>query len=391
MAHRPAEGSELAIVCDTRKSALEEYRKEFGDGLATTDDWRKVIADKSVSAVFVTTPDYLHEEQAVAALEAGKAVYLEKPMAITLAGCDRILETAQRLGGRVYVGHNMRFFPVMRKIRDLVDSGAIGEVQAVWCRHFIDYGGDAYFKDWHSERKNTTGLLLQKGAHDIDMIHWFAGGYTVRTVAMGKLSVYDRAPGRRQPNDPPMVSWSQSHWPPLSQKGISPVIDVEDHTMMLMQLDNGVQASYEQCHYTPDGQRNYTVIGTQGRIENYGDYSTKDNVADVHLWTKRCGADRQAHEVIPVPPIEGSHGGADPLIVQDFLEYIRTGKRVGAEPLAARMSVAAGYLATQSPAEWECSLRCAAGAGLGGRVGETPRHGHGLILGPRSIHARHHQ
>ena len=165
----------------------------------------------------------------------------------------------------------------------------IGEVQAVWCRHFIDYGGDAYFKDWHSERANTTGLLLQKGAHDIDIIHWLAGGYTQRTVAMGKLSVYNRARDRRSADTRGNASFNQANWPPLSQRGFSPEIDVEDHTMMLMQLDNGVQASYEQCHYTPDAQRNYTVIGTQGRIENFGDYSSPGNVAEVYLWTHRCG------------------------------------------------------------------------------------------------------
>ena len=348
LAHRPADGVELAVACDTNPAVLERYRSEFGESLAVTPEWRKVIADRSVQAVFITTPDFLHEEQTVAAMEAGKAVYLEKPMAITLEGCDRILGVVARRDGRLYVGHNMRFFPVMRQIKKLIDDGAIGQVQAVWCRHFVDYGGDAYFKDWHSERCNTTGLLLQKGSHDIDMIHWFAGGYTQRVVAMGRLSVYNRVTDRRPPTTPGIATGNPDHWPPLSQKQLSPMIDVEDHSMMLMQLDNGVQASYEQCHYTPDAQRNYTVIGTQGRIENYGDYPSEESGAEVYVWKKRCGANLRSHETIQVASIEGSHGGADPLIVTDFLDYLRTGRRTGVQLIDARMSVAAGYLATQS-------------------------------------------
>ncbi len=66
----------------------------------------------------------------------------------------------------------------------------IGEVKAAWCRHFVGWGGDFYFKDWHADRRNTTGLLLQKGAHDIDVLHWLCGGFTRRVNALGGLTVY---------------------------------------------------------------------------------------------------------------------------------------------------------------------------------------------------------
>ena len=75
-------------------------------------------------------------------------------------------------------------------MRELIQDGAIGEVKAIWCRHFVGHGGDFYFKDWHADRRRTTGLLLQKGAHDIDVMHWLAGGYTTRVNAMGALTLY---------------------------------------------------------------------------------------------------------------------------------------------------------------------------------------------------------
>jgi len=347
-AHKPEEGSSLVAACDLNQAVLDEYKKEFGEGFTTYTDYREMLDKEKLDGVFVTSPDFLHEEHAVAALERGIGVYLEKPMAITIEGCDRILRTAKKHNARLYVGHNMRFFPVIRKMKEIIDSGKIGDVQAIWCRHFINYGGDAYFKDWHSEQRFSTGLLLQKGAHDIDVIHWLAGGHTVRTVGMGKLSVYNQVLDRRSPSEPGVASWSMDNWPPLSQKKLSPIIDVEDHSMMLMQLSNGVQASYEQCHYTPDSTRNYTIIGTQGRIENFGDYSNEGCEATIAVWSRRCGVTRMGTESYSIPPAKGSHGGSDPLIIGGFVECLRTGKINGATPFDARAAVAAGVQATYS-------------------------------------------
>jgi predicted dehydrogenase len=285
---------------------------------------------------------------AVAAIDRGIHVYLEKPMAITIEGCDRILASAEASGAKLYVGHNMRFFPVIKKMKQIIDSGRIGQVEAIWCRHFISYGGDAYFKDWHSEQQYTTGLLLQKGAHDIDVIHYLAGAHTVRTVGMGKLSVYNRVPDRRKPDEVAPRGAFLANWPPLAQTKISPVIDVEDHSMILMQLANGVQASYEQCHYTPDSYRNYTVIGTAGRIENCNDFSIPEAEAIIRIWDRRVNYIENGTESISIEPNEGSHGGADPLIINAFLQYLKTGHHDGAKPIDARQSVATGVMATHS-------------------------------------------
>lgn len=348
LAHQPENGVRITAACSLTPENLGIYKEQCGKDVLITKDYKEVLAQPDIDGVFVCTPDYLHVEHAVAALKAGKHIFLEKPMAITIEDCDLIMRTAKETGRKLYVGHNMRFFPVMQKLRSLIAEGRIGRVEAVWCRHFISYGGDAYFKDWHSERQYTTGLLLQKGAHDIDIIHWLAGGHTQRVVGMGKLSVYNEVADRRDDTAPPNVEFNIGNWPPLSQKGLSPVINVEDHSMVLMQLNNGVQASYQQCHYTPDDVRNYTIIGTEGRIENYGDFSLPEKWATVHLWNQRNGYNEQGHEVFRIAPVEGTHGGADPLMINDFISYLKTGEATGATPLDARMSVAAGVLATES-------------------------------------------
>jgi len=344
-AHKPEEGVHVVAGADVRDEALEEFREHFGADALTTKDYRDVLARDDIEAVFVTTPDFLHEEHAIAALRAGKAVYLEKPMAITLDGCDRILRTAVEMEGKLYLGHNMRHLSYVLKMKELIDGGAIGKPKVAWCRHFVGYGGDAYFKDWHAERRFSTGLLLQKGAHDIDILHWLCGGYTRRTCAMGALTLYDQIKDRHGPEELGDTSWHLENWPPLSQKGLNPVIDVEDVSMMLMELDNGVFASYQQCHYTPDGWRNYTVIGTQGRIEN--SYDESGNFV-VRLWNRRVHCNPAGDEQYVIPTAAGGHGGADPTAVAEFVRYVREGGKTRTSPIAGRNSVAAGFLATYS-------------------------------------------
>jgi predicted dehydrogenase len=232
-----------------------------------------------------------------------------------------------------------------RKMKQIVDSGDLGEPKVGWCRHFCAYGGDAYFKDWHAERRYSTGLLLQKAAHDIDILHWLMGAYTTRVNAMGALTLYDKITDRRSEDEPADVSWHLENWPPLSQKKLNPVIDVEDVSMMHMQLEHGRFAAYQQCHYSPDGWRNYTVIGEQGRVENFG---TSPGSAVVRVWNRRVAFNPFGDEQHFIPPASGGHGGADPRIVAEFIRYVREGGKVATSPIAARNSVAAGCMATES-------------------------------------------
>jgi predicted dehydrogenase len=343
-AHKPGQGSRVVACCDIDPTLQPQTQEWYGDGVFFTKDYRELLAH-SIDAVFVTTPDYLHEEQGIAALEAGKALYLEKPMAITTSGCDHILRTAYRTGTKLYLGHNMRHMAFVLKMKELIDAGAIGQVKAAWCRHFVGHGGDFYFKDWHAERRYSTGLLLQKAAHDIDVMHWLCGSYTERVNAMGGLTLYDQISDRHAPDEKGDPSARVEHWPPLTQTGLNPVIDVEDLSMMHMRLQNGVYACYQQCHYTPDYWRNYTFIGTEGRVENFG--TTQKN-AVIRLWNQRTNYNPGGDEVFQVVAGSGGHGGSDAKIVAEFVRFVRDGGKTNTSPLAARYSVAAGCAATES-------------------------------------------
>jgi predicted dehydrogenase len=343
-AHQPDRGFEVAALCDTDPAALAKATERLGV-TDTLDDYRKLLTRSDIDAVIIMTPDDTHEAIAIECLHAGKAVYLEKPMAITIESSDAILRAAYETGTRLYVGHNMRHMGVVRTMRDVIARGDIGEPKTVWVRHFVSYGGDYYFKDWHAERARTTGLLLQKAAHDLDVVHWLAGGFTRRVSAFGDLMVYGGLP-RRAEGTPRPAGWlKEFDWPPTARRDLNHRIEVEDVSVMNMTLDNGVIAAYQQCHFAPDYFRNYTVIGTEGRLENFG-----DGPGDVvKVWnTGPTGYRGDADIAYRVPDATGSHGGADGAIMAEFARFVREGGVTDTSPVAARMSVAAGYMATLS-------------------------------------------
>lgn len=161
--HKPNGGRSVVVAgADVSPQERAHFHEKNGQNPFTTRDYQELLARQDVDAVAVCSPDFCHEEHAVAVLEAGKHLFLEKPMAITTEGCDRILNAWRASGNRMMIGFNMRYMNIFRTMKEIVDSGAIGEVKAVWVRHFVGHGSDFYYHDWHATRQNATSLLLQK-------------------------------------------------------------------------------------------------------------------------------------------------------------------------------------------------------------------------------------
>lgn len=353
-AHDPANGVEIVagtdIFPEQRAAFQERYRQKFGQAVRVYADYHEMIERENLDGVFITTPDYCHEEQACYALRCRVPVYLEKPLAITIEGADRILQTAYDTRTALMAGHNMRHMEFTNRMRELILAGAIGEVKAIWCRHFISYGGDAYFRDWHADRSNTTSLLLQKGAHDIDIIHWLANARSVRVNGFGASSLYAGLARRPAKNGSPCPCVaeirSRKAWPPENTGDYYPQITNEDINMISMQLANGVQANYMQCHFTPDACRNYTVIGTQGRLENYGDCGS---AAVIQLWNKRSDSfSLTGEETYRLSGRDARHEDADRAIVQSFVDILRGKAHPVSTPQGGRYAVATGFYGAQS-------------------------------------------
>ena len=351
-AHQIENGVEVVAGADIYNEQLQSFIERYREKGSTVKgylDYREMIEKENLDGVVITSPDFCHEEHATFALKNKVAVYLEKPIAITLEGADKILQTAMENKTRLMLGHNMRYMAFVLKMREIIQSGMIGDVKAIWCRHFISYGGDAYFRDWHADSAKTGSLLLQKGAHDIDVIHWLANSRTVRASGIGSLSVYGNLPRRdKEKLDGLTIAdvWTKDHWPPLEQKGFSPLMDNEDINMVNLQLANGLHACYMQCHFTPDSCRNYTIIGTKGRIENYGNYGEK---CHVQVWNQRTDAFNLEGDITyRMPEVREGHGGADEKIINSFIGMLRGEEVPNSTPQGARYAVAAGLMGAKS-------------------------------------------
>jgi predicted dehydrogenase len=357
--HQPEGRSVVAAGADISPEALEIFREKVNKEAFVTQDYRKLLARTDLDAVAITSPDFTHEEYVCAAFEAGKHVFCEKPMAITTEGCDRMLRAWKASGKKFMIGFNMRYMNIFRVMKDIVDAGTIGAIKAVWVRHFVGTGGQWYYHDWHGASRNTTGLLLQKASHDIDMIHWITGHYGRRVVGFGSLDYY----GGGKPDDlvcnecderDTCVEYQHTEGQAnqMNMCVFRQEIDVEDNSTIMFELDNGIKATYMQCHYTPDYCRNYTFIGTEGRMENLDDNSQ----VIVKLRDRSQRWKNLADLSYDVKPASGGHGGADPLIARDFVEMILDDKEPLAPPLAGRMSVAVGCAGTHSIRNGSCMV-----------------------------------
>jgi len=350
--HNPDGRSIVVGATDVSDEALDWFRTNINKEGFVTKDYRKLLDRKDIDAIAVMSPDWTHEQYVCDAFDAGKHVFTEKPMAITTEGCDRMLRAWVNSGKQFMVGFNMRYMNIFRVMKDAIDSGIIGEVKVVWVRHFVGHGGEWYYHDWHGTSRHSTGLLLQKASHDIDMIHWITGQYTTKVAAFGGLDYY----GGDKPNNlrcsdcnekDACVEYQHVNGASVNKKDqcvFRKEIDVEDNSTMMMLLQGGIKATYMQCHFTPDYCRNYTFIGTEGRVENLDDGSK----VIVRLRNQSKRWKNLAHYDLNIKPASGGHGGADPLECRDFVDMMLTGKKPLSTPLAGRMSVATGCAATWS-------------------------------------------
>lgn len=349
--HNPSGKSVVVAAADVLPDRLEDFKRDLNldeDAFLTTD-YRELLTREDIDAIVVASPDQFHEEQAIAAFEAGKHVFLEKPIAITIEGCDNVLRAWKKSGKHLMVGFNMPYTRMFQTVKEIVDSGVIGEIKAVWVRHFVGLGSLYYYHDWHANSQNTTSLLLQKGSHDIDLIHWIAGQYSKKVTAFGSLDVF----GGDKPNDLTCLECPDNETCTEAilddeehrryQCAFRQEVDVEDNNVVIMELDGGIKACYLECHFTPDYHRNFVFIGTEGRVEN----SQPDN--KVWVKTRKSNTWRELSDrTYDIKPVDGGHWGADKELCKDFIDLILYDKEPLSNPIAARMSVAVGCAAAES-------------------------------------------
>jgi len=166
----------LAVLAEASQDLAERKAQELGFARAT-GDWRSLVADPAVDVVSITTPNAFHPEMAIAALEAGKHVWCEKPMATKLEDAERMLAAARASAKVAALGYNYIQNPIVRLIRRLLDEGRIGDVNHVRIEMDEDFMADPeQLFYWKSEASSGHGALDDFGVHGLSLIWVLFGG-----------------------------------------------------------------------------------------------------------------------------------------------------------------------------------------------------------------------
>ena len=174
-------GSRVVAVMSRNPSKAQSYAERHNIPRWYSDAWQ-LIQDPDVNAVYIATPPSSHATYAIMAMKAGKTVYVEKPLAATYADCQRVNHIAQQTGVKCFVAYYRRYLPYFLKVKELVDSGAIGNVINVQIRFAVpprDLDYNEQNLPWRVQRDIAGGgYFYDLAPHQLDLLQMFFGPIT---------------------------------------------------------------------------------------------------------------------------------------------------------------------------------------------------------------------
>jgi inositol 2-dehydrogenase len=295
----------LVSVSDVVPDRAEAIADEFGAGSWTTD-YQEILADDEIQAVFVTSPTSTHREVVVAAAEAGKAIFCEKPIALTLDDTDDMIAAIERHGVMFQAGFMRRFDRGYAVAKQKIEAGAIGQPIT-----FKSIGRDPFCPDLEYARPNVSGgLILDMAIHDFDLGRWLMDAEVQRVYTEGGTLAF----------------------PQLDTVG-----DI-DNAVVNMRFENGTLGNVEVSRNAIYGYDIRTeILGTKGGI-NVGYYR--------HTPLLVMTGDGIQHDMVPY--IVERFGDAYRTQTQDFMERVLDDQVPAVTARDARAALVIGLAATRS-------------------------------------------
>jgi predicted dehydrogenase len=166
------ENAELIGVVDHRPERLGKFAEEFGvDAFSSMDEF---VNAKEVDAIDVCLPTFLHKDATIAAAQAGKHVFCEKPMALSLEDADAMIEACENAGVRLMIGHCIRFWPEYSLLKEIADDNRYGELKSINLTRYGEYPHWSS-EDWLGDPRKSGGGALDMHIHDTDYAHYLLG------------------------------------------------------------------------------------------------------------------------------------------------------------------------------------------------------------------------
>ena len=225
-------GCELAWLCDASDATLERVGTQH-PGARRTNDLAEVLADGGVDAVVLATPVPTHADLAERVLDAGKHCFVEKPLATTVADAERAVAAAGRAGRLLMVGHLLEYHPGVAKLKEIADSGELGELHYVYS-HRLNLG----------KLRTDENALWSLGAHDVSVLLHLLGEEPSEVEARGEAYMHDQ---------------------------------VEDVVFCHMRFPSGKAAHMHLSWLDPHKERRFTVVGSK-RMAQFDDMDLERKV-----------------------------------------------------------------------------------------------------------------
>ncbi|PYI53615.1 Gfo/Idh/MocA family protein [Paenibacillus flagellatus] len=249
----------MKAICGRNEAGVNQAAKQFGWEEAVTD-WRELVRRDDIDLVDINAPSDAHKEIAIEAAKAGKHLFCEKPLALTLADAREMLEAAEAAGVKHMIGFNYRFAPAVRLAKKLIDEGRLGRIYHFRAVFLQDWILDPDFPLVWRLDKNVAGSGSHGdlGAHLIDMAHYLIGEMT-DVVGMSETFIKER----------PMPSSMTG----LSARGSKDApkgpVTVDDATLFLARFRNGALGSFEATRFAA-GHRctnGFEINGSLGSVQ----------------------------------------------------------------------------------------------------------------------------
>ncbi|ACX66192.1 Gfo/Idh/MocA family protein [Paenibacillus sp. Y412MC10] len=250
---------EMVAICGRNASAVQEAADQLGWRESVTD-WKQLVNREDIDLIDINAPSDAHKEIAMAAAKAGKHIFCEKPLALTLADAREMLQAAEDAGVTHMVGFNYRFSPAVRLAKKLIDSGRLGQIY-----HFRAW----FLQDWIMDPQFPLVWRLQKevagsgshgdlGAHLIDLAHYLVGDMQ-EVIGMSETFIKERPIASEMTG----LSAKGSEGGPMGQ------VTVDDATLFMTRFENGALGSFEATRFAA-GHRStnsFEINGSLGSVK----------------------------------------------------------------------------------------------------------------------------
>ncbi|MCY2931613.1 MAG: Gfo/Idh/MocA family oxidoreductase [Planctomycetota bacterium] len=309
---------QVTAVCDISEKAAATVRKFLGGAPRIYVDYRDLLTDPSIQWVMIGSWNCLHAEQTVAAFRAGKNVFCEKPLATTIDDCLAMRDAWQASGKTFVLGYTLRYSAMYRKIKELIDSGAIGTPISLDFNETLPFAHGGYVHaGWRSQTRFSGPHVLEKNCHDIDMANWLLASLPVKAASFGGCNFFTPQYRRRIDQIGPTPDGKKAYCDWWNALGFDPPPadpfradkDIADNLVAILEYANGVRASFHVNHNAGLPERRIYICGSEGAIRA-GTVPDQIELGRIAWDTKP--------EIISTPTL-GPHGGGDVFLAESII------------------------------------------------------------------------